>query len=124
MSLLTELKAPVKSQNDRLVVKSAGKVFFVPYDDIDYIEAAGNYLKLHVGEMEHLIRETMTNVEGKLDAEKFVRIHRSAIVNISRIKELQSMFHGDFVVVLKTGIELPLSRGYRERVQQRLGIPI
>lgn len=106
---------------DRLVVKHAGRVFFVRTSDIDYLQAAGNYVRLHVGKDEHLVRETMNSLESKLDQERFARIHRSTIVNIERIKELQPAFHGDYVVILRTGAHLTLSRGYRARVEQRLG---
>ena len=84
-------------------------------DEIDWIEAAGNYLKLHIGREAHMIRETMNSIEAKLDPDKFLRIHRSTIVNIDRIKELHPMFSGDYSVILKNGAELSLSRNYRDR---------
>lgn len=100
---------------DRLIVKSVGRVYFLKSDEIDFIEAAGNYLKLHIGRESHLIRETMNGIEAKLDPLKFVRIHRSTVVNIDRIKELHPMFSGDYSVILRNGTELALSRNYRER---------
>jgi two-component system LytT family response regulator len=100
---------------ERLVVKTTGRVFFLRTEEIDWIEAAGNYLKLHAGRDGHLIRETMNSIESKLDPDKFLRIHRSTIVNIDRIKELQPMFSGDYTVILRNGRELTLSRNYRER---------
>ncbi len=113
-SLLADLKGE-KKYLERLVVKSVGRVFFLKTDEIDWIEASGNYLKLHTGRESHLIRETMNNIEAKINPEKFLRIHRSTIVNIDRIKELHPMFSGDYDVILQNGTQLTLSRNYRER---------
>ncbi|MCA8961819.1 MAG: response regulator [Planctomycetes bacterium] len=113
---------PTRSEvRDRLVVKSEGRVIFVNASEIDWIEAAGNYARLHVGEDSHLIRETMIGLERKLDADTFVRIHRSAIVNVQRIREMQPLFHGEYLVVLESGTQLTLSRGYRDNLQRILG---
>ena len=109
------------SKLDRLVVKSGGRVFFLRTEEIDWIEAAGNYVRLHMGEESHLFRETMNNIEARLDASRFVRIHRSRIVNTDRIKELQPAATGEYVVVLQNGTRLPLSRGYRDKLQEQLG---
>jgi two-component system, LytTR family, response regulator len=105
----------------RLVVKSGGRVRFVRIDEIDWIEAAANYVKLHVGSESHLLRDSLGNLERKLDPQHFVRIHRSTIVNIDRIRELQPTFHGDFAVILRDGTELVLSRGNREKLEKTLG---
>lgn len=113
-SLLAGLKSE-KKYLERLVVKSVGRVFFLKTDEIDWIEAAGNYVKLHVGRESHMIRETMNAIESKLDPDKFLRIHRSTVVHIDRIKELHPMFSGDYAVILRNGTELALSRNYRER---------
>jgi two-component system LytT family response regulator len=96
-------------------------VFFIKTAEIDWIEAAGNYLKLHVGRDAHLIRETMQSIEAKLDPEKFFRIHRSTLVQIDRIKELHPLFGGDYAVILRNGTELNLSRNYRERLPELFG---
>ena len=120
MALVQDIK-PEPQRLDRLVVKSGGRVFFLRTQEIDWIEAAGNYVRLHLGEDSHLFRETMNNMEGRLDAQRFVRIHRSRIVNADRIKEMQPWFNGEYVVVLQNGTRLTLSRGYRERLQERLG---
>jgi two-component system, LytTR family, response regulator len=115
---LNALIADIRSERkylDRLVVKAVGRVFFLKIDEIDWIEAAGNYVKLHVGREAHMIRETMNGIESKLDPAKFLRIHRSTVVNIDRIKELHPMFSGDYAVILRNGTELALSRNYRER---------
>jgi two-component system LytT family response regulator len=106
---------------DRLVIKSAGRVFFLKTGEIDWIEAAGNYLRLHVGGEVHLLRETMSNLESRLNSGKFLRIHRSTMVNLDRIKELSPLFHGDYRVLLHDGTELTLSRSYRPKLQELLG---
>ena len=106
---------------DRFVIKSGGRVFFVRADEIDWIEAAGNYVKLHVGNDAHLFRETMNAIEAQLDSDTFFRIHRSHIVNIERVKELQPWFNGEYVVVPANGTRLTLSRSYRDKLQERLG---
>jgi two-component system LytT family response regulator len=108
---------------DRLVVKSSGRVYFVRTADIDWCEAAGNYVSLHVGEQSHLVRDTMARLESQLDPQQFVRIHRCTIVNVDRIQELRSSFNGEHVVVLRSGTRLTLSRGYRDTLQARLGKP-
>jgi len=114
ISLIADLKQE-KKYLERLVVKTTGRVFFLRTEEIDWIEAAGNYVKLHVGRETHMIRETMNGIEGKLDPDKFLRIHRSTVVHIDRIKELHPMFSGDYAVILRDGTELALSRNYRER---------
>jgi two-component system LytT family response regulator len=118
-----EKEAPVRepSKLDRLVVKSGGRVFFLRTEEIDWIEAAGNYVRLHMGSESHLFRETMNNIEARIDPGRFVRVHRSRIVNTDRIKELQPSATGEYVVVLHNGTRLPLSRGYRDKLQEQLG---
>jgi two-component system LytT family response regulator len=123
LAIVKDLK-PAPNRVDRFVVKAGGRVFFVRNDEIDWVEAAGNYVKLHVGTESHLLRETMHSVESRLDPELFFRIHRSHIVNIERIRELQPWFNGEYVVFLKNGTRLTLSRGYREKLQDRVGKPI
>ncbi len=113
-ALIADLKQE-KKYLERLVVKTTGRVFFLKTDEIDWIEAAGNYVKLHSGRESHMIRETMNGIEAKLDPDKFLRIHRSTVVHIDRIKELHPMFSGDYAVILRDGTELALSRNYRER---------
>lgn len=116
-ALLADLDKQRAQFPDRLVVKTAGRVVFVKVDDIDWVDAAGNYVKLHVAAESYLLRETMSRLEERLDPKKFLRIHRSTIVNIERIKELQQQFHGDYLVILKSGQRLTLSRSYRDRIQ-------
>ena len=123
LELVQDLK-PAAPRLERFVIKSGGRVFFVRTDEIDWIEAAGNYVKLHVGNDTHLFRETMNALEAQLPAETFYRIHRSHIVNIERVKELQPWFNGEYVVFLRNGTRLTLSRGYREKLQERIGRPL
>jgi two-component system LytT family response regulator len=120
LELVQDLKTP-PHRLERFVIKSGGRVFFVRSDEIDWIEAAGNYVKLHVGGDAHLFRETMNALEAQLDPDIFFRIHRSHIVNIERVKELQPWFNGEYVVFLKNGTRLTLSRGYREKLQEKIG---
>jgi two-component system LytT family response regulator len=105
----------------RLAIRGDGRVTLLPVRDIDWIEAERDYVRVHVGKTSHLIRETMKTLESQLDAVRFVRIHRSTIVNIERVKELQVMFKGEYLVVLHDGTELKLSRGYREHFEAMLG---
>ncbi|MBC7898263.1 MAG: response regulator transcription factor [Cytophagaceae bacterium] len=105
---------------DRLMVKHDGRVFFVKVTDVDWFEASGNYVRIHTGKVSHLIRETMQRVESQLDPSMFVRIHRAVIVNLDRIRELQPWFAGDYVVILRDGRQLKLSRTYREHLHTRM----
>jgi len=111
-------------RRNRLMIKSGGRIHFVRMTDIDWCEAAGNYVRIHVAHQEHLVRDTMSRLETELDPLQFVRIHRSTIVNVDRIQEMQSSFNGEYVVLLRTGTRLTLSRGYRDSLQARLGKPI
>ncbi len=120
LNLLNEIRQR-NQEPARFAIKTPGRVFFVRQEDIDWIEAADNYVNLHVGADTHLIRETMNSLEGRLDSRKFLRIHRSTIVNAERIKELRPWFHGEYVVLLKDGTELTLSRTYREKILSLLG---
>lgn len=113
--------APAPRYLDRLVVKSGGKVTLLPVGEIEWIDAEGDYVRIHVGKTWHLLRETMKNLEDQLDAARFVRIHRSTIVNLEKVKELQPFFRGEYVVVLHNGTTLKLSRGYRDNLEARLG---
>ena len=113
----------VSKQQDyltRLMIKVSGRVVLLKVEEIDFIEADGNYAKLHVGRKSHLLREKMHDLEARLDPSKFVRIHRSAIVNLDRIKEMHPHFNGDYVVVLEDGRQLKLSRSRRENLETRL----
>lgn len=109
-----------KSYLTRLMIKISGRVMLLKVDEIDFIEADGNYAKLHVGRKSHLLREKMHDLEERLDPAKFVRIHRSVIVNLDRIKEMHPHFNGDYIVVLEDGRQLRLSRTRRENLEARL----
>lgn len=121
MQLVRDLQPAAVAKQDRLVVKSGGRLFFLRTDEIDWIEAAGNYVRVHVGKEAHLLRETMNSIEGRLDQKMFLRIHRSRMVNMERVKELHPWFNGDYAVILRDGTKLMLSRGYRDKLQERLG---
>jgi two-component system, LytTR family, response regulator len=105
----------------QLIVKSRGRLLLLKAEEIDWIEAAGNYLYLHIGTDAHLLRGTLQGMEEKLDPQVFLRIHRSRIVNLDRVREMQPLLSGDYTVILRNGTRLTLSRGYRERVRERLG---
>jgi two-component system, LytTR family, response regulator len=107
---------------NRLMVKSAGRVFFLKVEEIDWIEADNYYAKLHTGRKAHLLRETMNDLESRLDPEKFLRIHRSAIVNLDRVKEMHPHFNGDYIVLLHDGTQLKMSRSRREQIRAILKI--
>ena len=102
----------------RLMIKVSGRVVLLKVDEIDFIEADGNYAKLHVGRKAHLLREKMHDLEGQLDPAAFVRIHRSIIVNLDRIREMHPHFNGDYTVVLQDGRQLRLSRSRREHLEK------
>lgn len=106
---------------DRLVVRSLGRVVFLKIEEIDYVEACGNYVRIFIGKDEHLLRETLQGLETRLDGRRFVRIHRSTLVNIERIRALEPLLHGDWSVHLQSGPVLTLSRSHRDRVRAILG---
>lgn len=102
----------------RVMVKESGRVFFQPVDGIDWIESADYYSRLHAGESTHLIRESMSALEEQLDPRRFVRIHRTAIVNVDRVKELRLDYANRHIVVLKNGARLPLSRSRKDTLEK------
>lgn len=116
LSLLETIAAPTRTVK-RLAVRTAGKTVFVEVEDIDWFEAAENYVQLHAGRAEHLLHVTMNNLEKSLDPELFLRIHRSIIVNVRRIKELQPVSHGEYVITLSNGVRLQSGRMYSERMK-------
>ena len=119
-ALIAEIK-PEAATLERMAVKTSGRVIFVKTSDIDWIEAADNYVNLHVGNEAHLHRETLTALAERLPSKKFMRISRSTIVNVDRIKELQPLFHGEYAVILRNGTTLTLSRSYRDVLDQLIG---
>lgn len=116
LSLLETIASPQRSLK-RLAVRSAGRTIFVDVDEIDWMEAAENYVQLHAGRAEHLLHVTMNTLEKSLDPVVFLRIHRSVIVNVGRIKELQPVMHGEYVVTLTNGVRLQSGRMYNEKLK-------
>ena len=107
--------------DDRMVVRTRGRMVFLDVSEIDWIEAAANYVKLHVGQESYSLREGIGKVADRLDSDRFVRIHRSVIVNAHKIKELQPCDSGEYIAVLKNGKELSCSRGYHTHLQRLIG---
>lgn len=121
LSLLSQVRpiASAAAQPDqRLVIKAGGRVVFLDTGNIEWVEAAANYVRLHVGKESYVFRETISRISERLDPNRFVRIHRSTIVNVEKIKELIPVNSGEYVVVLRSGRELSCSRGYRAALQE------
>jgi two-component system LytT family response regulator len=121
LNLLSQVRSvtlPAPDRDSRLVIKANGRVVFLDLDTIEWIEAAANYVRLNVGKDAYLFRETISRISERLDANHFVRIHRSTIVNVRKIKELIPVNSGEYVVVLRSGRELSCSRGYRAALQE------
>jgi two-component system LytT family response regulator len=127
LGLLAELRARESGgavapatghEHERLVVKSDGRMFFVRPADIDWVEASANYVRLHSRGESYQLRESMKRMEERLPRGTFVRIHRSAIVNLDRVRELQPWFHGEYVVILTDGTKLTASRAYASRLRE------
>lgn len=106
---------------DRILLKSSGEIIFLKTGEIDWIEAEGDYVKFHVTGRTHLMRGTMASLEARLDPSRFIRIHRSTIVNVDRLRKLSPSFEGEYAVVLHDGTKLRLSRGYQDRIKAVLG---
>ncbi|MGH9847068.1 MAG: LytR/AlgR family response regulator transcription factor [Blastocatellia bacterium] len=119
--ILDLLEKPHKKYLERVVIKAHGRVFFLKTGEIDWIGAEGNYISLHVKKESYLLRETIGGFEAQLDPARFARIHRSQIVNLDRIRELQPWSHGEYHVILHDGTQLTLSRSYRNRLHELLG---
>src|SRR6266498_3644762 len=125
LSLLGQIQ-PKQPQNtsaplDCLMIKDGGRLLFLRVEEIDWIEAAGVYVQVHTADKTWLHRISLGELEARLDARQFLRIHRSTIVNLQRIRELHPHSHGDFLVALHDGTELKLSRSYRQKVEASLG---
>jgi len=116
-----EQLAAARTYPNRLAIPKDGRVVFVATKDIDWIEAEGNYVRLHLGNREHELRETLASIEQRLDPSEFLRIRRSTIVNIQRIKEIPAWFHGHHRVLLENGTELRMSR-YQREIARKLGV--
>jgi two-component system LytT family response regulator len=120
LALLEELKSGPRHL-ERLVIKTGGRVFFLNVQDIYCIEAEGNYVRVYDNQKAYLLRETISSLEEQLDPRQFRRIHRSAIVKIDRIKEMQPWFHGEYRVIMENGKQLTLTRNYRSNFQGAIG---
>lgn len=119
LQALLEAAKPESIYPSQLSVKNGERTVFVRVSEIDYIEAAANYVVLHVGQQNHILRETLTNLEARLSPKIFLRIHRSFVINMSQVSGVKPAVRGEYVLVLKNGKELPMTRGVRE-IQQRL----
>ncbi len=113
---------PSRHTTDRIMLKSAGKITFLPVEEIEWVEAQGDYVCLHTPGKKHLLREKISVLEEQLSPDRFLRIHRSTIVNVNRVKEMQPLYHGDYAVLLYDGTRLTLSRSFRDRVFQGLNM--
>jgi two-component system LytT family response regulator len=119
VALVHDMK-PTRPNSERIMVRTGARVVFVNVNQIDWIEAEGNYVRLHVGTDSYLIRDTMHGIEERFGSVRFMRIHRSRIVNIERVQELRMVANGEYEVVLRDGTRLGLSRLYRDKLQERL----
>lgn len=119
LQALLNVTKPESTYPTQLSIKNGERTVFVRVSELDYIEAAANYVILHVGQQNHILRETLTNLETRLSPKSFLRVHRSFIVNLARVSGLKPASRGEHVLTLKNGKELPLTRGVRE-IQQRL----
>ena len=117
---LQELMGSASKDAERLVIKSGSRMLFVDPDRLEWIEADKDYVRLHVGRETHLVRDTMNSFERKLDPHRFIRVHRSTIVNLDFVKEMKPLPSGEYAITLRDGTPLTLSRGYRERLQSLL----
>ena len=117
MAQFLERVAPTPSRGGRIAIKRDGRVNFVRVDDIDWVEADGDLVRVHAGKEAHVIRETMSQIETKLPPERFMRVHRSIIVNTERVREVQPWFKGDYVLIMQDGTKLRSGRTYRQSVQ-------
>lgn len=111
----------VRKPPTRIPVKAKGRVIFVRLEDVEWIEAEANYLRLHLAGESYLLRETMNSFEARVDGSQFMRIHRSTMVNIDRIRDVQPWFTGEYIVRMKSGKELTLTRTYRDNLRKLLG---
>lgn len=120
LELLGDMEARQQAP-ERIVIKADGEIVCLKPNEIDWAESAGNYVCLHVGGATHILRETITALESRLGPRQFMRVHRSTLVNVDRIKTLKPSLYGDYSILLRDGTKLTLSRGFRENVLKRLG---
>jgi two-component system LytT family response regulator len=122
-ALLENIRAQ-REYLDRIIIRADGRISFLNTRDIEWIEADDKYVHLHTTKGKRMVRQTLSGMETELDPKQFVRIHRSAIVNVGRIKELQPLFSGEHSVLLESGTKLTLSRSYKDKLFQLLGKPL
>jgi two-component system LytT family response regulator len=118
---LVKTMANVSSPSDRIGVRSAGNIKLISFRDIDWIQGARNYAEIHVGKQVHFLRETLEALEERLPSREFIRVSKSAFVNVERIRELRPKSHGDSTVILRDGTQLTATRTYRVKLKQALG---
>lgn len=119
--VLAEARPAPAAYLDRVLVRTGGRAVFVRTDEVDWLEAEENYVRLHAGTESYLVRGTLAGLEERLDPAKFIRVHRSHVVNLGSIRELHPWSHGDWMIVLRDGRELMLSRRYRDRIPELAG---
>jgi len=124
MSALLESIKNKPQHLDRLVIKAGGRITFLSTDEINWIEADDKYVHLHTAKISPMVRQTLSAMETQLDPRKFRRIHRSVIVNVERIRELQPLFSGEYSILLEDGTKLTLSRNYKDKLFELLGKPL
>ena len=110
-----------RTRRTRIAIKGEGRVRLLPVGEIDWIESSDNHVRVHANGQVHVVRQTLQGIEASLAPTEFIRVHRTAIVNIARIQEIQPWFNGEFVVLLRSGVEVRTSRGYRARLEALLG---
>lgn len=110
-----------ESSIQRLAIRVGGRIRILPVHEIDFLQSSGNYVHVHAGSARHVLRETLAGMESRLDPATFIRIHRSTIVNVERVRELESALHGDYAVKLEDGRRLMMSRSFRDRLRGRFG---
>ena len=121
-TLLQAMERQASAETERLLVKSGSRIVAVQTSDIEWVEAAGNYARIHTSDSKHLVRESISNLESVLGKTRFARVHRSTIVNLDKIKELRPWFSGEMIIILQNGTELKLSRTYRRELEQRIRV--
>jgi two-component system LytT family response regulator len=119
MSLAQDAR-PARAAASRFLVRAGGRVLFVPFAEIDWVESDGNYVRLHAGGRRHVMRETMASIEGRLAGQRFARVHRTRIVNLDRVRALEARGNGEYDIVMVNGARFRVGRVFRESVQRRL----
>jgi two-component system, LytTR family, response regulator len=122
LALIEGMNAAPAAFQKRFAVKSGGRIRFVETDEIEYIGAEGNYIRLHTGQTSYLVRESLGSVESRLDPALFLRIHRGTLIRIDRIREMEPLFQGEYLIVLQSGARVRSSRGYRSSLHRALNM--